>query len=174
VSRSRERGQLVLVAALVVAVALVPLALAYLQLGYAADVGADADAPPDGSDAVRALDRALANATRTVAGRYDWIQRDRAVDRVTDRLDARTERVAAAGADRGVVYEFRRNGSAAERWAARNCPRGEDREFGDCRALDGVVVQERAGETAVLAAVYDVRVVADGGRTTLTVEVVAA
>jgi len=37
-----------------------------------------------------------------------------------------------------------------------------------------VVVQERAGETAVLAAVYDVRVVADGGRTTLTVEVVAA
>jgi hypothetical protein len=167
---SRERGQVVLSAAVVVAVALTAMAFAYLGLAYAGDVDREA-AAPDGTDAVRALERAFENATRPAAGTHAWDDRDVALTRVTARLDARTASVADAAAARGVAYDFERNDTAAGSVAGEDCPGGMNREFGDCRAVDGVVIQERANETAVIAAAYDVRVVADGAETRLTVVV---
>ena len=54
---------------------------------------------------------------------------------------------------------------------AANCPGGPNRDFGPCEATDGVVVQERAGETVVLAVAFDVRVTTERGwsRSTLVV-----
>jgi hypothetical protein len=52
--------------------------------------------------------------------------------------------------------------------AAVACPGGPGRVFGACERDGGLVVQERAGETVVVAAAYDVRVTASGGTTAFT------
>ncbi|MFC4358648.1 hypothetical protein ACFO0N_11925 [Halobium salinum] len=163
-----DRAQLVLVAAAVVAVALVPMVLAYLQLGYHADVAATADHGRVGADTERALDRAVHNASRPVAGEYGWSARDGAVDVVDRRLRATTKRIERARLDEGVAVRIRRNDSAAAAWAARECPRGPDRRFGPCETDRAVVVQERADETAVLAVAFDVTVTGERSTTRLT------
>jgi len=58
----------------------------------------------------------------------------------------------------GVAYSVDYNRSAARAWAREGCPKGPGRRFGSCDARDGVVVQERAGETTLLAVAFDVRV----------------
>jgi hypothetical protein len=168
---SDDRGQLVLLAAAVVAVALVPLLFAYLQLGYHADVAATTDHDRAGSDAVRALDGAVGDAERPVRGEYDWASRGDAVETVVRRLNATTTRIERARLDRGVVVRVDRNRSTASRWAATNCPSGSNRAFGPCEADRGVVVQKRAGEATVLAVAFDVTVTSDRSTTRLTVAV---
>lgn len=66
------------------------------------------------------------------------------------------------------------NESATRAWARENCPVGPNRQFGACRASDGVVVQERAGDTTVLAVAFDVRATTGRGtyEATVLVEVV--
>ncbi|SFK99990.1 hypothetical protein SAMN04487950_1851 [Halogranum rubrum] len=165
---TERRGQLVLVAAGVVAIALVPMVAAYLQLGYHADVDASAEYRQPVSNAERVLERAVHNATVSVRGDYDWSQRTLAADGVNRTLDPYRTRVEQSRLDTGVVYEVTQNGSAAGRWAVQHCPSGPNREFGDCEAVGGVVVQERAGETHALAVVYDVRVTTEDGTTDVT------
>jgi phosphopantetheine adenylyltransferase len=46
--------------------------------------------------------------------------------------------------------------------------RGDGRWFGPCQSIDGVVVQERVGETTVLAVAYDVRITTPRGERALT------
>ncbi|WP_129114715.1 DUF7261 family protein [Halegenticoccus tardaugens] len=167
-SRRDPRGQLVLVAAVIVAIALVPMVVAYVQLGYHADVDASAERHPPGTNAERALDRAVHNASTPVIGEYDWDARSEAVDAVNRTLDPGVEEIEAARVDRNVAYEVERNGTAAETRAADDCPSGPKRDFGPCRARGGVVVQERADETHVLAVALDVRVTTESRESALT------
>lgn len=138
-----------------VAVALAPVVLAYLQLGAHPDVGVEDD--DHGVDARRFLERATHEAGAEATG-ADWDDRDRAVESVRGRLAPRLETLNASRVEEGVAYAVTYDRPAARGWARDNCPRGEGRRFGPCRAVDGVVVQERAGETTVLAVGYDVTV----------------
>lgn len=167
------RGQLVLLAAAAIAVAMVPLTLAYLGLGYHADVETASVEADDAGDAERVLERAVHNASAGVGGEYDWTEREQAVVALGDALDPAIQRVEQSRLESGVAYEVTRNQSAATAWADRECPSGPMRSFGDCVTLDGVVVQERAGETAALGVALDVRIVRERATTDLTLLVPA-
>lgn len=162
---TRRRGQLVLVAALALIVALVPLVFAYLQLGYHGDV--ESTEPAHVSESTRPLDRSLHDAVSTTDGRYAWPNRAAAVGDVRTHLNRAIAELEGSGAARAAVTEISYNRSRATRWAARNCPRGPDRQFGPCEADRGVVVQQRRGETYVLAVAFDVRVTSAAGETRL-------
>ena len=153
--RPGERGQLVLVAAVVMAVALVPLTLAYLQLGYQASVPVDDDPL---RDATGSLERALVDAADGIPEGYAWGDRTGAVDTVRQRLGPTLATLNRSRLDAGTAIGVAYNDSRAREWAQANCPGGAGRAFGPCRADRGVVVQERAGRTHVLAIAVDVRV----------------
>ncbi|KAB1197164.1 MULTISPECIES: hypothetical protein [Haloferax] len=159
------RGQLVLVSGAVVVVALFSLLVVHAQL---APVGGGS--PPPIDDVATATDDAVEAATAGVAGRYDWAARESAVGDFDSRLDPNLVRIERAyTGDGGVALST--NDSAAAGWALRNCPDGPAREFGSCVADDGVVVQERAGETAIVAVAIDVVVATPETKTDLTLVV---
>ncbi|WP_134669415.1 DUF7261 family protein [Halorussus marinus] len=162
-----ERAQLVLVSAAVVAVALAPVVMAYVQLGYHADVTASEgyDAPAENAD--RLLTRAVHDAAAGTTGAA-WDERDDAVATMRSSVAPRLDALRSSRVESGTVYQVAYNESAADAWRRANCPGGPDRQFGDCEAIDGVVVQERAGETHVLAAAFDVRITTDGAEWSLT------
>ena len=164
-----RRGQMVLLAAVVAAVALIPMALAYLQLGAHPDVTAAGEA--DGADAatVRALDRAVANASSSVSGEYGWDERTAALRAFDDALAGDVGAIERSRLRDSVAIDVTRNDTAAAAWAARNCPSGPNRQFGDCAVHDGVVTQDRVGEVHVLAVAFDVTVTRPGGTSRLTV-----
>lgn len=166
----RDRAQLVLLAAAIAAAALVPMALAYLSLGAHPDVAAAADHDTPGEDSLRALDRAAANASAGV-GRHPWTDREAAVAEFDAAFSADARGIESARDSEAVVVAVERNGSAASGWADSNCPRGPNRAFGDCDVIDGVVVQERAGEATPLAVGINVRVTEPEGVAELTVVV---
>ncbi|MUV61481.1 hypothetical protein [Halobacterium sp. CBA1126] len=154
-----DRGQLVLVAAAVAALALVPVAAAYLQFGYApavADVGGD-----HGERVSRSLDRVVDDAAEQAAGTA-WANRERAVQRVEASLESPVRTVERAQLGDGVVVDVSTDEALAEQV---DCPGGRGRSFGACEAHGGVVVQERAGETVVVAVAFDVRVSTPDGTT---------
>lgn len=171
---NRERAQLVLAAAAVVAVALAPVVVAYLQLGYHDDVraGTDYDAPAE--NAQRVLDRAVHESVAGIPSEYDWTEREDAVTEIRDRLEPRLGELESARVEEGTAYQVAYNASVAVEWAAENCPSGPNRQFGGCEAVDGVVVQDRVGETHVLAVAFDLRVTTERGwiRETVVVSVV--
>jgi len=162
-----RRGQLVLVAAVLIAVAFVPLVLAYLQLGYQADVRASGahDDPTEGARSV--LVRAVPEASSDVPRRFAWRQRSDAVAAVKTDLAPRIATVETARVEDGIYRNVSYNRTLATDWSARNCPSGPDRQFGDCEAVDGVVVQDRDGRTHVLAVAFDVETTGQQQRTTL-------
>lgn len=171
-TRGGDRGQIVLVAAAVVAVAFLSMTLAYAQLGYDADrtgAGAGEVAP------VSAVDRSLTGSLRAAArearrgGDTPWQDRRPVARRVAGSLTADGDRLERVHAEesRSVVIEL--DSAAATRWARERCPDGPGRAFGPCRAIDGVVVQERADETAVVAAAFRIRIVSPAESTTATV-----
>jgi hypothetical protein len=166
-----DRGQLVLAAAALIALALVPVVVAYLQLGYHPDVAASTDYDGHGENAERFLERAVHEAGANATGTYDWDERGRAIGEVRAELDPRLETLNASQVEEGVAYAARYNRSAASAWASTECPGGRGREFGPCRVDRGVVVQERAGETVVVAAALDVDVTTPRGRRALTLVV---
>jgi hypothetical protein len=169
--RDGERGQLVLAAAAVLAVALAPVVLAYLQLGYHADVAASTDYDAPVGNAERLLERAVHEVATNATGE-PWSERDEVVRTVRDRFDPHRSTLTTARIEDGTAYETGYNQSAAEDWADERCPDGPDRDFGGCEARQGVVVQERVGETHVLAVALDVTVTTERGerRVTLVVE----
>jgi hypothetical protein len=59
--------------------------------------------------------------------------------------------------------------TAATQWARSRCPDGRGRGFGPWRTIAGIVLQERAGETVVVAAAFRIRIVSPTESTTLTV-----
>jgi len=168
VSHENDRGQTVLVAAAMLALALIPLGFAYLQLGYHGDVAASTAPETPGSETIRLLERAVYDAGGEATG-HPWRGRDGAVAQVDGALAPRERDIEAAQVTGGVAVRIERNDSAASAWAPSHCPRSAGRRFGDCEAIGGIVVQERASETHLLAVAYDVRVVDDRGETALTV-----
>lgn len=155
---SDRRGQLVLLAAVALAMALVPMTLAYLQLGYHEDVGAAGVGDAPVRTAERVLDRAVHDAIEGIPNGYAWSNRTGAVATVRNRLRDDLSTLNRSRVDTGSVYDVTYNGSRAAAWADGNCPTGSDRQFGPCRVDRGVVVQERAGRTHVLAVAFDIRI----------------
>lgn len=167
-SPPRERAQLVLAAAALVAVALAPMVMAYLQLGYHGDVTASEGFDAPDRNAERLLARAVHDAASGVPDSFAWDDRDLAVESVRADLDPRLDALRSSRVESGTVYRVAYDQSAAEAWRRANCPGGPDRRFGDCEARRGVVVQERAGETHVLAVAFDVRVTTPDAEMELT------
>lgn len=148
---------MVLLAAAAIAVALIPMLVAYLQLGYHPDVARpDAD---HARDVERMLERSLVEAADGVPATHSWSDRDAAVTTVRDRLAPTLETVNTSALERGTAIQVSLNDSRASAWTADNCPGGPGRQFGPCEADRGVVVQERVGRTHVVAAAVDVRVI---------------
>lgn len=167
------RGQFVLLAGVVVALALVAMLTAYLQLGYHAGVAsASGDRPV--TDGQRYLERATSEAITPVRGQYGWDQRAAAVQTVRDRLAPRLDRLERSRVEQGMVTRASVNESAAAAWADANCPGGDGRAFGSCRSDRGVVVQERADRTTVLAVAFDLSVTTSHGTTRLSTVVTVA
>ena len=180
-SRS-DRAQLVVVAAAATALALVPMTVAYLQLGYAGDVATEPTGTAPGGDVERALDRAVHDAAAEVAGEYRWTERDAAADAFREALaddlgDIETARLDS-GAAAEVTYAPDIGTTAAEGSppddATEVCPSGSNRAFGACAADGGVVVQDRAGEATVVAAAFRLRIVRPESTTDLALLVVVA
>jgi len=172
---TRDRGQLVLLAAAVVVTALAPMLLAYAQLTAGAGVGAGSDAAGTAAeratldDSTRALERAVGDATLALANasadRHGAVAR-----RAIDRLGPTVTALESSGTNRGVVVSITRNDTAARRWARGACPRGRARAFGACVATEGIVTQTRANSTALVAVAVDISVRgADGTATTTLV-----
>lgn len=171
-SPTGRRGQFVLLAGVVVALALVAMLVGYLQLGYHADVtAASTDRPA--LDGTAFLERATHETARSFRGEYAWTDRQAAVTAVRDRLDARLTTLERSRVDAGVVSQASFNATAADEWAVAHCPSGPGREFGSCIADGGVVVQERDGRTLVLAVGYDLTVTTEDATTRLTTVVEA-
>lgn len=158
-----RRGQLVVLAAGVVVVALVPMLAAYLQLGYAEDVDATADDPSPTADAIRTLEGAVHDATADVPASYDWSDRGAAADAVRSRLSPRIETVETSLLDRGIARSVAYNDTLAGEVASDECPGGPARQFGSCVADGGIVLQERAGEAHVVAVAVDIESTTEAG-----------
>lgn len=164
----RERGQLVLIASVVITVAIVPMAFAYLQLGYDADVEASVDATDPEGDAERLLVRAVHKASTGIPDNHSWANRSAAVDSVRADLAPRIDAIEQGLIDRGIVREVDYNDTAATAWASANCPSGPARQFGPCEADRGVVVQERANHTHVLRVAVDLETTTEGRESSVT------
>lgn len=158
-----DRGQIVLLAAVAIAVALVPMLLAYMQLAYHPAV---AGPQPDyASDVERTLERSLANVSEGIPTNYAWSDRDAAVTELREGLAPTLDSLNRSALARGTAIQVSFNTSRAAARANATCPGGPGREFGPCEADRGVVVQERAGGTHVLAAAIDVRVIGQESET---------
>lgn len=172
-----DRAQVVLVAAAIVAVAFLSMTLAYAQLGYdgdrtgtgAVDVVSLADVDRSVESSFRVAVREEARSDRDAA----WRDRDTVVRRIRAAVETDLDRLEGSYAegDRSLVVSV--DPAAASAWSDANCPGGPGRSFGPCRSIDGVVVQERAGVTTPVAAVFEVRVVSPAESTTATVLVSA-
>lgn len=161
---SRNRGQLVLVAAVLIIVALVPIVFAYLQLGYDADIEASGDYADPLANAERFLSRAVHETGANISTDYTWDRRSSAVTKVHDRLQPRILVLERSQITEGTAYRVSYNNSAAVAWAITHCPSGPARQFGPCEIDRSVIVQERAGETHVLAVAVDVTITTERGQ----------
>lgn len=163
-----DRGQLVLVAAAMLALALIPLGFAYLQLGYHADVQAAGAEESPGSETLRLLERAVHDASAEAVGQ-PWAGRAGAAAQLNHSLADDADGIEAAQVERGIAAEIQQNASEAAEWSAANCPDGSGRQFGECETRGGLVLQDRAGETHLVAVAFDVHVVSERGEADLTV-----
>jgi len=161
----RDRGQLVLIAAIALAVALVPLLLALTQLGYHEDIRPGSTTDFAG-ETERTLERGLTAASSNVTT-YGWSERKMAVEAVRSRLAPTLDTLERAGLTEGTAIHVDYNGTHAANWMPANCPAGPDRQFGNCEMRSGIVLQERSGLTHVLGAAFDVAVTTPEGTVSL-------
>ncbi|WP_336326254.1 DUF7261 family protein [Halovenus sp. HT40] len=166
-TQANKRGQVVLLAALVLVVALVPIVAAYLQLGYQGETHTGIDSEPE-QDTQRLLERSVQEATNTIPATYEWSERQNAAERVRGRLEPTAEGVEWSRLDSGVTQQLTYNESRADEWTDTHCPGGPDRQFGPCESIGGIVLQERAGRTHVLAVAVDLTTTATARESTLT------
>ncbi len=162
-----RRGQVVLLAALALAVALIPLVVAYLQLGYHGDTDRQFTTASV-TDTELALDRAVHNATGGLASEYDWSEREEAIERLKDRLEPAVRELERSRLADRVAHGISYNETHATSVVGDVCEGGSDRQFGPCESRDGVVVQERADRTHVLAVAFDITVTTPDGESQLT------
>jgi len=170
--RRRRRGQLVLLAAAVVVTALVPMLLAYAQLGAGGEAAGPAtDERATLAHAERTLERSVADATLALANETEANRHRAVAERTTDRLGSAVAALEASGTNRGVTVDITRNATAAGQWAETACPRGPARAFDACTVTDGVVTQTRANSTALVAVAFDISVRGAEGTAASTVVV---
>jgi len=155
--RHKARGQLVLIAAVALAVVLLPLVLAFLQLGYHADIEAGSPTLSE-SDVERPLQQALHNATESTPEKYTWDERDVAAKSVTATLAPTLDILNQSAVEDGTLIRISPNQSESQKWADSSCPSGPDRDFDDCVASDGLILQDRDDRTHVLGAAYDIAI----------------
>lgn len=145
------RGQLVLVAAAVIAIALLVILAAYVQLGYTGDVRAVAATDAPTADAGVALEQAA-----SIAGSRATGDSPRATARAFDRtFREAVATIESVDVDRTAVYRVDRNTTAAMQYVQR-C---EAAAFGSCTVIDGIIIQQRAGTPTVWGVTVDLRVV---------------
>jgi uncharacterized iron-regulated membrane protein len=162
---------MVLLAGVVVALALIAMLVAYMQLGYHADVtsaGVDENAVGDGQSY---LERTTHDTARALRGEYAWSERGQAVTAARNRIEPQLAELQRANVESGRAVTVTFNQTVAQRWTNRNCPGGRGREFGSCEVDRSVVVQERDGRTLVLAVGYDLEVTTDSERSRLSLVV---
>jgi hypothetical protein len=169
VSRRRQfegatGGQLVLLAAGLVAVALVAMLLAYAQVDAPVGATGEPRAAVTSTEVTGGLVSIARNASRGVGDRASGPAVARTV---RQRVDRDVTQMRASWLDRGAVVDLEWNRTAARRWARRDCPGGRHLTFGDCRPRDGLVTQRRAGEWYVVALALDVRLETDRRRARL-------
>lgn len=164
---------MVLVAALALALALVALGLAYIQLGYHDDIEVSGHDPAAQLEAT--LEEALHDAAAGIPATYDWDERSGAAESVRTALHPTRETLETSRLEDGHLYAIAVNETHADAWEENNCPDGPAGGFGDCAVVDGVVLQERNGASTVLAVAFDIDVTTPDGETsvTTTVEVAA-
>lgn len=162
-----DRGQLVLVAAAVIAIGLAPVLFAYLQLGYHPDT--DRQPEISGAESVAYLDRSVHDAAATTAGEYRWPAREAKAEAVRNELGGDIDTLETAALNEGLAREVGYNDTTATEWADANCESGPGKRFGDCVTDDGVVLQERAGEAVLVAVAFDVTLVGSDGESEMTV-----
>lgn len=163
--RSR-RGQLVLIAAIALAIALVPLVLALTQLAFHEDVGAGTTTDWMG-ESERTLERALVDASGDTT-EYEWHDRSSAATAVRENLSEVIHSIERSGLEAGTAISIEYNTTRTASWLSETCPGGPDRQFGDCEVSAGIAVQERSGETHVLGVAVDIAVTTPETESTLT------
>jgi hypothetical protein len=173
VSADDGRGQVVLLAAVVVAVALVAMTTAYHGLGYRGDVRATAEIGDE--DPVSTAERRLQQSVDAVAVGpvRPWDRRNVTVVDVREALANSTVEQQRAGTTRRTVFVVEEDARAASMWATEDCPRGPMRAFGPCRAIGGVVVQERANETVLVGVAIELTVRSPRSETTARLRLAA-
>lgn len=142
-----NRGQFVLLAAALFAVALVPVVTAYYGMGIVDDAGAEGPTVADAAE--RTLEAALGRAVREAPAR-NWSARNRTADRVRANVTEAFGPLENSTLAGNVSVAFAPG--RAERLAAERCPGGPTRRFGNCTASQGVLLQNRTGRTAVVGA----------------------
>ncbi len=145
-----NRGQFVLLAAVALAIALVPIALATVQFGYHADVRTS----PTETDRLVGLEQSLSRATHeaaaSVPAAHSWSERDGALQAVRAELSMSLQRLNRSRLARGTTVSITPARQAAKTWARSNCPTGRGQPFGACLAHQGLIIQNRANRTHVL------------------------
>ena len=171
--RREQRGQVVVLAAVVLAVALVTMTAAYHGLGYHGDV--DATAERSAVAPVSVAEERLQRSVNEVAvgGGVPWENRSALVDETRGALTVATDGLQREGQARRVSYVVREDASAAEAWAEDDCPSGAFRAFGPCLAQGGIVVQERANETVLVGVAVEVSVRTASSETTAAMRLAA-
>lgn len=156
---SASRAQLVLLAAVGVAVLLMPLLTAVLQLGYHPDGPARSVDPHPVPSTTAVLERAVSTTGAGIPTAYPWAQRADAAAAISSSLQPTLAALNRSMTATGTVIEIRPNASLAADWMARSCPGGPGRDFGSCWTDAGLVLQDRAGRTHFVAVGVDILVV---------------
>ena len=151
-----QRGQLVLLAAVAIAVAVLPLLAMVGQLGYHPDGAARAVDPHPATAGEAVLERAVANVAADLPGAYPWAERQRAAATARRELAPTVAAVNRSLVGEGTVLETTLNATLARTWERANCPGGPARRFGPCRTDGGLILQERAGRTHLVAVAVDI------------------
>lgn len=162
------RGQLVLIAALALAVALVPLLLAYVQLGYSEDLVVQTGGEP-AEEIERTLEHELNDVTSDLLAEDGWDVADALSSELRNRLAPTLDTINRSHLDAGTAISVSYNQTRAAIAASSDCPHGPDRQFNEnCQAIDGVIIQERAGKLHVLGVAVDIEITGTDGETRLT------
>lgn len=161
-----NRGQLVIAAGAVVAIALIAVLGAALQLGYQPAPEPERVDPP--AETRRVIETVLTQVEPAVR-EYEWGDHEAAVQEVRPAL---TDGLQDLQIDRaGIGRTVEPDTEAALERLGTLCPRTGNRSFGSCTAIDGIVLQERQEMTHLVAVVLEVTVRTDTGTTDLTVVV---
>lgn len=150
----------------VVAIALIAVLGAALQLGYQPAPELERVDPP--AETRRVIETILTQVEPAVR-EYKWGDHEAAVQEVQPAL---TDGLRALQIDRaGIVRTVEPDAEAALERLGVLCPRTGNRSFGPCTVIDGIVLQERQETTHLVAVVLEVTVRTDTGATALTVVV---